>query len=109
WQKNPGNGFSDLADRTNAALVLNNVEPWNAGDYRVVVANITGASTSTVARLYVMRTALVTTNVVIDNFDDNQLTGWIMVAGNGPIGQVEGTETDQQFTVRGDWPGVSTM
>jgi hypothetical protein len=63
WQKNPGNGFSDLADRTNAALVLANVQPWDAGDYRVVVTNITGARTSAVARLYVMRTALVTTNV----------------------------------------------
>src|SRR6187431_3677749 len=42
WQKNPGNGFSDLADRTNAALVLANVQPWDAGDYRVVVTNITG-------------------------------------------------------------------
>jgi Immunoglobulin domain len=37
WQKNPGNGFADLADRTNAALVLANVQPGDAGDYRVVV------------------------------------------------------------------------
>ena len=80
WQKNPGNGFSDLADRTNAALVLANVQPWDAGDYRVVVTNITGVRTSAVARLYVVRPGLVTTNVVIDNFDDNRVTGWI---GNG--------------------------
>ena len=46
WQKNPGNGFSDLADRTNAVLVLANVQPWDACDYRVVVTNITGARTS---------------------------------------------------------------
>lgn len=109
WQKNPGNGFSDLADRTNAALVLANVQPWDAGDFRVVATNITGARTSAVARLYVMRTALVTTNVVIDNFDDNQLTGWIPEPGNGGSGQVELNETDQQFKVRGYWPGVHTM
>jgi hypothetical protein len=106
WQKNPGNGFSDLADRTNAALVLANVQPWDAGDYRAVVTDITGARTSAVARLYVMRTALVTTNVVIDNFDDNRLTGWIP---EGHKGQVKLTETNQQFKVWGNWPGVSTM
>ena len=105
WQKNPGNGFSDLADRTNAALVLANVQPWDAGDFRVVATNITGARTSAVARLYVMRTALVTTNVVLDNFNDNQLTGWIP----GGLGQVELTETNQQFKSRGYWPGVHTM
>jgi len=60
WQKNPGNGFSDLPDRTNAALVLASVQPWDAGDYRVVVTNITGARTSAVARLYVMRPGVVT-------------------------------------------------
>ena len=106
WQKNPGNGFSALADRTNAALVLVNVQPWDASDYRVVVANSTGARTSTVARLYVVRTALVTTNVVIDNFDDNRLTGW---SSEGHKGQVKLTETNQQFKVWGYWPGVDTM
>jgi hypothetical protein len=106
WQRNPGNGFSNLAHRTNAALVLASVQPWDAGDYRVVVTNITGARTSAVARLYVMRTALVTTNVVIDNFDDNQLTGWSSFGG---YGQVELTETNQQFRVRGYWPEVHTI
>jgi hypothetical protein len=106
WQKNPGNGFSDLADRTNAALVLANVQPWDASDYRVVVTNITGARTSIVARLYVVRPGLGTTNVVIDNFDDNRLTGWVPEGGKG---QVKLTETNQQFKVRGYWPGVETM
>ena len=105
WQKNPGNGFSDLADRTNAALVLTNVQPWDACDYRVVVTNISGARTSAVARLYVMRPALVTTNVVLDNFDDNRLTGWITESSNGN-GRL--TETNGQLTVRGYWPGVHT-
>src|SRR5262245_1481969 len=106
WQKNQGNGFSDLADRTNAALVLANVQPWEACDYRVVVANIAGARTSAVARLYVVRPALVTTNVVIDNFDDNKVTGW---TSNGHKGQATLTETNQQFNVRGYWPGVHTV
>ena len=104
WQKNPGNGFSDLADRTNASFVLANVQPWDAGDYRVVITNITGARTSAVARLYVMRPALVTTKVVLDNFDDNKLTGW---SSGG--GQVKLTETNQQLTVHGYWPGVHTV
>jgi hypothetical protein len=106
WQKSPGNGFSNLADRTNAALILASVQPWDAGDYRVVVANSTGARTSAVARLYVMRPGLVTNNVDIDNFDDNRPTGWISA---GHQGQVKLTETNQQFKVWGYWPGVVTM
>jgi hypothetical protein len=106
WQKNPGNGFSNLADRTNAALVLLNVQMWDASDYRVVVANSAGARTSAVAHLYVMRPGLVTNNVVIDKFDDNKVTGWIR---EGHKGQVKLIETNQQFKVSGYWPGVSTM
>lgn len=106
WQKNPGNGFSDLADHTNAALVLANVQPWDASDYRAVVANSAGARTSSVARLYVVRTPLVTTNVVIDNFDDNRLTGWIV---DGHKGQAKLTQTNQQLKVWGHWPGVHTV
>jgi hypothetical protein len=106
WQRNPGTGFSNLADRTNAALVLANVQPWDAGDYRVVVANSTGARTSAVARLYVVRPGLVTNNVVLDNFDDNKLTGWTV---DGHKGQGKLTETNQQLKVHGYWPGVHTV
>lgn len=106
WQKNPGNGFSDLAGRTNAALVLDNVQPWDASDFRVVVANSTGARTSAVARLYVVRPGLVTTNVVLDNFDDNKLTGW---SSDGHKGQAKLIETNQQFHLHGSWPGVHTV
>jgi hypothetical protein len=106
WQKNPGNGFSNLADRTNAALVLANVQPWDASDYRAVVANSAGARTSAVARLYVVRPGMVTTNLVIDNFNDNKLTGW---SSDGHKGQAKLTETNQQFKVRGYWPGVHTV
>jgi hypothetical protein len=53
WQKY-GADFADLADRTNATLVLTNVVCGDAGDYRVVVTNIEGAVTSPVARLTVV-------------------------------------------------------
>ena len=43
WQKNPGNGFSDLADRTNAALVLASLQPWDVSDYTASLAE-TGMS-----------------------------------------------------------------
>jgi hypothetical protein len=71
----------------------------------VVVTNISGARTSAVARLYVMRPALVTTKVVVDNFDDNRLTGWITQSSNGS-GLL--TETNGQLAMRGYWPGVHT-
>jgi hypothetical protein len=86
--------------------VLANVQPWDACDYRAVVTDITGARTSSVARLYVMRTALVRTNVVIDNFDDNKLTGWNV---DGHKGQAKLIETNQQFKVWGHWPSVHTV
>lgn len=106
WQKNSGNGFSALADQTNAALVLSNVQPWDAGDFRVVVSSALGVTTSAVARLYVVRPALTTTNLVIDNFDDNKLTSWV---SEGHKGQVKLSETNQQFRVWGYWPGIDTM
>ena len=91
WQKNPGNGFSDLADRTNAALVLANVQPWDACDYRVVITNITGARTSAVARLHVMRFSPVSNSIFSDNFDDNTLTGWFLIHTSGDTGWIKET------------------
>ncbi|MBI4327288.1 MAG: hypothetical protein HY674_18790 [Chloroflexi bacterium] len=44
------------------------------------------------------------TDVVLDNFDDNRVTGW---STYGP-GTKNLIETNQQFTVRGYWPGVRT-
>ncbi|MFO1500091.1 MAG: hypothetical protein U1G07_17165 [Verrucomicrobiota bacterium] len=58
------------------------------------------------ARLYVVRPGLVTTNAVIDNFDDNKLTGWMV---DGHKGQATLTETNQQFHVHGFWGGVHTV
>ena len=46
--------WSDLANRTNATLVLTNVQTSDAGDYRVVVTDATGTTNSDVASLTVM-------------------------------------------------------
>ena len=47
----------------------------------------------------------VNTSQVLDNFNDNSLAGWVKL---GP-GQVTLLEANQQFTVRGYWPGVTTV
>lgn len=53
WQKFVSPNWPDLADRTNATLVLTNVQTSDAGDYCVVVTNLGGAVTSAVATLTV--------------------------------------------------------
>jgi hypothetical protein len=53
WQK-LGTDFTDLADRTNATLVLTNVQTSDEADYRVAVSNVDGATNSTAAHLYVI-------------------------------------------------------
>jgi hypothetical protein len=103
WQRNLGAGFSDLPGRTNAGLTLTNAQSWDAWDYRVVITNLTGARTSAPAHLYVMGFALPTASASLDNFDDNRLTGWDSY-GEGVL-----IESNQQFTVRGYWPGQRTM
>ena len=105
WQRNPGNGFSDLVNCTNAVLVLTNAQPWDATDYRVVVVNLGGARTSSVAHLYVMAPGLLTNTVVLDNFDDNRVTGWTWSGSGTPFPLLE---TNQQFSVHGYWPGMTT-
>jgi predicted esterase len=52
WQKLSAD-WTDLADRTNTALALTNVQTSDAMDYRVVVTNADGAVTSDVAHLTV--------------------------------------------------------
>src|SRR6266850_2888259 len=49
WQFNT----ADLTDKTNASLVLTNVQTGNMGNYSVVVTNVDGAVTSVVATLTV--------------------------------------------------------
>ncbi|MCX6926307.1 MAG: immunoglobulin domain-containing protein, partial [Verrucomicrobia bacterium] len=105
WQRNVGAGFSDLPGRTNAVLTLANVQSWDAWDYRAVVTNLTGARISAPAHLYVMSFAAPTASALLDNFDDNRLTGWSTagVTGSGVL-----IESNRQFTVRGYWPGQRT-
>jgi hypothetical protein len=50
WQRNLGAAFSDLAGGTSAVLKLTNAQPWDATDYRVIVTNLDGVRTSSVAR-----------------------------------------------------------
>jgi hypothetical protein len=53
-----------------------------------------------------IKPAPVDTRVVLDDFDDNRLSGlWTRMSSNG---QGKISETNQQFTVRGYWPGVHT-
>jgi hypothetical protein len=105
WQRNVGTGFCDLPGRTNAVLTLTNVQSWDAWDYRAVVTNLTGARTSAPAHLYVMSFAAPSGKVLLDNFDDNTLTGWstVGVTGSGVL-----IESNQQLIVRGYWPGQHT-
>src|SRR5438094_3413009 len=51
---------SDLTDKTNASLVLTNVQTGNAGSYSVVVTNVDGAVTSVVATLTVWVPPIIT-------------------------------------------------
>ncbi len=48
------NGTNSLAGAAYAVLVLTNVQPINAGNYSVVVTNLTGSLTSSVATLTVV-------------------------------------------------------
>jgi hypothetical protein len=105
WQRDPGHGFLDVTEGTNATLVVVNVRPWDACDYRVVVTDVTGATTSAGARLYVMPPSQVTTKEVLDNFDDNEVS----LRWQTDDVPVELNESNQQFNVRGDWPDKSTI
>ncbi len=102
WQRNPGTGFCDLVDCTNAVLTVTNVQPWHAMDYRAVLTNLSGARTSAVAHLYALLPPVLTNRMVIENFDDNQRYGWREVRP-GPI-----SETNHQLAVTGYWPGINT-
>jgi enediyne biosynthesis protein E4 len=55
WQKKDYLGtVTDLADSTNATLVLTNVQASHEADYRVVVTNIQGSAISEFAHLYLI-------------------------------------------------------
>jgi len=54
WQKFVSANWSDLTDRTNASLVLTNVQTSDEADYRVGITNVDGATNSAPAHLYVI-------------------------------------------------------
>ena len=63
WQKD----FVDLAEANGATLLLTNVQPAHAGDYRVVVTNIEGAVTSAAAHLTVLVPPRITPTVSLQH------------------------------------------
>lgn len=46
------NTFVDRPEGTNATLVIPSVQSYDAGNYRVIITNVSGSVTSAVARLY---------------------------------------------------------
>ena len=54
WQRSTGSSFSDLTDQTNDTVVLPSVQLADAGDYRVVVTDANGMTSSDLAHLYVV-------------------------------------------------------
>ena len=64
WQKFVSPNWSELISRTNTALILTNVQASDAADYRIVVTNVAGAVTSTVAHLYVIVPPVITSQPV---------------------------------------------
>jgi hypothetical protein len=67
WQKFVAANWSDLATRTNATLVLTNVQPSDAADYRVAVTNLDGATNSDVAHLYVLTPPRITYTISLQH------------------------------------------
>lgn len=106
WQRNIGAGFVNLDNRTDASLVLSSAQVWDAWDYRVIVANPSGARISASAHLYVMSPGLLTKRAVVDNFNSPSLARWIW-GGSGT--QFPLLETNGQFILRGKWPGIRTL
>lgn len=67
WQKFVSASWADLTGRTNATLVLTNVQTSDAADYRVAVTNVDGATNSDVAHLYVVTPPQVTPTITLQH------------------------------------------
>src|SRR5687767_4403991 len=69
-----------IGDRTNANLYLRNIQLTNAGDYKVVVTNMAGSTTSQVATLTVVPPTITTTSgrnillVIADDYGTDSLS-----------------------------------
>jgi len=66
------NGVS-LASATNASFTITGAQPVNSGNYTVVVTNVFGAVTSSVALVQVMLSPVLWS----DNFDVNTAANWV--------------------------------
>ncbi len=53
WQKLDGN-WTDLVNRTNATVILTNVQTSDEADYRAIVSNTSGITNSAAAHLYIV-------------------------------------------------------
>ncbi|MFO1514390.1 MAG: immunoglobulin domain-containing protein, partial [Verrucomicrobiota bacterium] len=74
---------SDLPGKTNSVLSLTNVQSANTGDYDVVVANIYGAITSSVATLTVLPVAPIITTQAVSRVASVGQTASFVVAAKG--------------------------
>jgi hypothetical protein len=77
---------TDLAGATSAVLALNDVQPIDAGDYSVVVNNLSGSVTSRVAQLSVLFPPTVSvqpTNTVVS--PGTSVTFSVVANGTAPL------------------------
>jgi len=80
------NTNAPLANATNATLVVNSAHATNAGDYSVIVTNIVGAATSSVATLNVLAPPFVTTQPQSQSVTvSNNATFTVTAAGTAPL------------------------
>jgi len=77
---------SVLEDQTAPQLTLNNVQPANAGDYRVVITNSAGAITSAVATLTVLVPPTITSDPSdVTVLDGEPATFQVSATGTAPL------------------------
>jgi hypothetical protein len=76
---------SDIADATTTTLTISNAQPWDAGDYDVVVSNPYGPSSSAVASLTVLDPVPTVTNQPARNVVHVGETGHFSVGADGHV------------------------
>lgn len=82
WQK----GGANLSSATNLALTLANVQPGDAGGYRVIVANSLGSATSVVATLSVVAPPAIVRQPLGTNVIVGQSAAFLVEAnGSAPL------------------------
>src|SRR4029077_10785997 len=66
---------SPIPNATNATLIVANAQPANAGNYALIVTNVSGSATSSVVSLTIYP---IQTPVFSDSFDSNTAANWIV-------------------------------